>query len=123
MVSVEPIITEATLPGKLSGPKDLKIESTRAKEPLPEIGRNSMRGIVSFGTAIKFPMGASKEVIMSSAPEAFNMETATINPISEGAIEKVEKKPSFAPEMNVSNKGIFLKMPNIIINPTAQGIT
>ena len=93
MVSVEPIITEATLPGKLSGPKDLKIESTRAKEPLPEIGRNSMRGIVSFGTAIKFPMGASKEVIMSSAPEAFNMETATINPISEGAIEKVEKKP------------------------------
>lgn len=82
-----------------------------------------MSGIVSFGTAIKFPMGASKDVIMSSAPEAFNMETATINPISEGAIEKVEKKPSFAPEMNVSNKGIFFKMPNIIINPIAQGIT
>ncbi len=82
-----------------------------------------MSGIVSFGTAIKFPIGERKEVIMSRAPEAFNMETATINPISEGAIEKVEKKPSFAPEMKASNKGTFFKIPNIIINPIAQGIT
>lgn len=60
--------------------------------------------------------------MMSSAPEAFNMDTATIRPINEGAIEKVEEKPSLAPEINASNKGTFFKMPNIIINPTTQGI-
>ena len=38
------------------------------------------------------------------------------------SIEKVEEKPSLAPEINASNKGTFFKMPNIIINPTTQGI-
>lgn len=123
MVSVEPIITEATLPGKLSGPQDLKIESTSAKEPLPEMGRSNIRGILSFGTAIKLPIGANKEVIMSSAPEAFNIETATIRPTNEGAIKKVEKNPSFAPEINVSNNGTFFKKPNIMIKPTVHGTT
>ncbi len=114
-------MTEATRPGKLSGPQDLKIESTRAKAPLPEIGLKSMSGIVSLGMAIRLPMGASKEVIIAKAPEAFSMETATIKPISEGAMEKAELRPSLAPRMKVSNRGIFLKSPNIIINPMTPG--
>ncbi len=114
-------MTEATRPGKLSGPQDLKIESTSAKAPLPEIGLSSIRGIVSLGMAIRLPTGASKEVIMSRAPEAFSMETATIKPISEGAMEKAEERPSLAPRMNVSNSGTFFKSPNMMINPMTPG--
>ncbi len=98
------------------------MESTRARAPLPEIGRNSISGMVSFGMAIKFPIGANKYVIMSKAPEAFSIETATIRPISEGAIEKVDSKPSFAPERKASNIGTFLENPNKIIKPIIHGI-
>ena len=115
-------MTDATRPVKLSGPQDLKIESMSARAPLPEIGRNSMRGIVSLGIAIKLPIGASNEVTISRAPEALSIEIATIKPINDGAIEKVEASPSFAPEMKVSKSETLLKRPKRIIKPIVHGI-
>ena len=41
---MDPISTEAILPTWLSGPQLEKIESNKAKDPLPEIGLKSIKG-------------------------------------------------------------------------------
>lgn len=121
MVSVEPIIIEAKRPGKLSGPTLLNIESIIASDPLPEIGRKNIRGTTSPGIPKHSVRGCIKFVNISSAPEALIIETATIRPIKAGAIDTVEERPFFAPSVNFSNKGTFLKKPNDTINSTTIG--
>lgn len=86
------------------------------------MGRSSMSGMVSFGTAIRFPSGDSKCVMISNAPEARNIETATIRPMSDGAMETVVSSPSFAPARKLSKMGTFFKNPNRMINPMIHGI-
>lgn len=114
-------MTDATLPGKLSGPTFLNIESIIARDPLPEMGRKNISGITSPGMPKHSVNGRIKFVNISSAPEALSIETATINPIKDGAIDTVEDKPLLAPWVNFSNKGTLFIKPKTTINKTTTG--
>ena len=81
-----------------------------------------MSGMVSFGMAIKLPMGASRYVMMSKAPEARSIATAAIRPMRDGAMETVVSRPSLAPARKLSKIGTFLAKPNRMINPMMHGI-
>ena len=119
VVSVEPDINDANLDIFSSGPKFLSMLSSNAIEPLPDIGFSIASGIISGGIFMRFAIGHKKLEITSNVPEAFNIVTAVISPIKDGAIENAEFIPSEAPFKNSSNIGTFLNRPvNIIIANT-----
>ena len=84
-------------------------------EPLPEIGRSKASGSTCAGKPKKSATGAIQLVNNSNAPEALSIVTAIINPTKEGKIEMEDWKPSFAPAINVSNRGTRLKRPNTMM--------
>ena len=77
-------MTEAQSPGKLSAPTFSKSSTKEAVEALPENGRVSKSGKISFGTPIESKNGERSFESNSIAPEAFNIETPTINAQSVG---------------------------------------
>ena len=112
MVSVDPIKTDAIFPVKLSGPQLDKILSRIAREPLPEIGLKIIKGITWLGTFKVLKNKLANEEKTSKNPEALSIVTAVINPTSEGTIENVEYKPSFAPKIKALKISTFLIKPN-----------
>ena len=123
MVSVDPIKTEATLPAKLSGPKLDSIESSNARDPLPEMGLNIISGIIGVGIPKCLNNKLKNDENISKKPDALSIDTAVIKPMIEGTMEKVEWTPSFAPLMNESKTSIFLAIPNVIIITIMHGTT
>ena len=63
-------ITEASRPGKLSGPAWLMTSAVRARAPLPDRGRSSIRSPVSGGTPRARSVGARMRSSSSGRPEA-----------------------------------------------------
>ena len=70
----------------------------------------------------KSATGAIQLVNNSNAPEALSIVTAIIKPTKEGKIEMEDWNPSFAPAINVSNRGTRLKRPNTIMIQITTGI-
>lgn len=72
-------MTDAQSPAKLSAPTFSNSSTNEAVEALPEKGRVSKNGKSSPGTPIIFAKGESSLANQSTAPEAFSIETPTIN--------------------------------------------
>ena len=72
-------MTDAESPAKLSAPTFSNNSTNDAVDALPEKGRVSKSGKSSLGTPIKFAKGDNSFANQSTAPEAFNIETPTIN--------------------------------------------
>ena len=77
-------MTDAQRPAKLSAPTFSKSSTKEAVEALPEKGRVSSSGKISAGTPMALTRGDRIFDSNSIAPEAFNMETATIKAQSVG---------------------------------------
>lgn len=71
VVSLEPIIVEATLPTKESGPLFLKISVKNPSAPPPEILRITPIGITSAGTLIFENTGVTSFTKISIPPRNF----------------------------------------------------
>lgn len=67
MVSVEPAITDAVLPIKLSGEKLLNKSFNKANEPLPDTGLISASGKISLGNPNALVTGDNKSVNISKS--------------------------------------------------------
>ena len=119
---MEPIITEAHLPIKLSGPWSFNKLSNIPKEPLPEIGDNTVSGVVSLGIPKNEVTGDRMEHKVSKPPEAFKSSIEKINPIRDGNMFKTRVKPSFAPAVNSLKTLTPLKTPWKIIIIIIEGI-
>ena len=85
MVSVEPAITDAVLPIKLSGEKLLNKSFNKANEPLPDTGLISASGKISLGNPNALVTGDNKSVNISkniaywrraAAPKTRNRSTS-----------------------------------------------
>ena len=122
VVSVEPIMVEAIFPIKLSTPKVFIIFVAIAIEPLPEIGLNIARGIISGGKFKKFNIGEASFIIKSSTPELRRLLIATKSPINVGKILKVIFIPSLQPSRKVSNILILSFRPYSSTNSTTKGM-
>lgn len=79
MVSEVAKITDAQSPAKLSAPTRSNSSTKEAVEALPENGRVSKSGKISEGIPSVFTMGERRSERKSTAPEAFNIDTPTIN--------------------------------------------
>ena len=77
-------MTDAQSPAKLSAPTFSKSSTKEAVEALPEKGRVSKSGKISAGTPMALTRGERSFDSNSIAPEAFNIETATIKAQSVG---------------------------------------
>ena len=77
-------MTDAQSPAKLSAPTRSKSSAKEAVEALPEKGRVSKSGKSSAGTPMACTSGERNFESNSTAPEAFNIETPTINAQSVG---------------------------------------
>ena len=119
---MEPIITEAHLPRKLSGPTSFKILSNILTDPLPEIGERIAKGVSFSGIPKKFVTGDNIEQRMSSPPDALSRLIANIRAISDGVILRIILKPFFAPFKNSENKSTPFRIPWAIIRNITQGI-
>lgn len=111
----------ATRPIKLSDPCICNIESTKDKEPLPEIGFKKSKGTISLGMCKKFVIGISVRESNSRAPEARSILTAVTSPTSGGIMETVHLIPSLAPDRKISNTFIFFARAKMITVPMAMG--
>ncbi len=123
MVSVDPIITLATRPAKLSGDTSFKIDSNTASAPLPETGRIIANGMHSSGNPRNPVTGDIASEITSSAPEALNIPIAVISAIRAGSTSKAAFKFSAAPSVNSLKMSTRLISPIIIIKAMKNGIT
>ena len=111
MVSVHPIMTDMSLPIKESGPYCLNKSRTSPKLAEAEMLLRIVRGINSDGKEVNLSKGLSPLSIISKAPEALMIPTATIRPIKVGIIVKIVFTLPLAPSMNTSKILIFLRSP------------
>lgn len=87
MVSVEPAITDAVLPIKLSGEKLLNKSFNKANEPLPDTGLISASGKISLGNPNALVTGDNKSVNISK-----NLMPLTLIPPLSKLLTKVLSK-------------------------------
>ena len=109
-------MTDAQSPAKLSGPTRSKSSTKEAVDALPEKGRVSKSGKISAGTPMALTRGERSFERNSTAPEAFNIETPTINAQSVGSNCTAVCSPCFAPKRKESNR---FDLPNRKMTPTA----
>ena len=109
-------MTDAQSPAKLSGPTRSKSSTKDAVEALPENGRVSKSGKISVGTPMVLTRGERSFESNSMAPEAFSIETPTINAQSVGKSCIAVPSPCFAPSRKDSNR---FDLPSKRMIPTA----
>ena len=97
-------MVEAVLPIKLSTPKFFIISVASAIDAFPEIGRNSAKGIISFGKFNKFNIGDKKLTKKSIIPEFFNKLIETNKPTKVGNIFNVTRQCISEIEINAFQK-------------------
>lgn len=96
-MSVEAIITELTIPTKVSGPHFLNKLSKKASEALPENGLKISKGKISLGIPIFESIGAKILDIASHIPEPRSILTEIISAHIDGKREKAPLAPFAAP--------------------------
>ena len=122
MVSVEPDITDATLPVKLSGPYSFRMSESTASAPLPDIGRRSARGSAPLGNPVFLQSPPRAKPISSIAPLARSIDTAAKSPTSGTAMFILVLSPCSAPLINKSYAFLPRISASIKIAPVKTGI-